>query len=89
MPNYVKLPTFDDDGNLNMVVETPRGSAVKLKYEPKAKVFIVSRSLVLGLIYPFDWGFIPGTKSEDGDPLDGWRYTILRLTPGWCCRAAP
>ncbi len=35
MPNYVKLPPFDDDGNLNMVVETPRGSAVKLKYEPK------------------------------------------------------
>ena len=48
MPNYVKLRTFDDDGNLNMVVETPRGSAVKLKYEPKTKVFTVSRSLVLG-----------------------------------------
>ena len=32
MPNFLKLRPFDDDGNLNMVVETPRGSAVKLKY---------------------------------------------------------
>src|SRR6185295_18387096 len=41
MPNFLKLRPFDDDGNLNMVVETPRGSTVKLKYEPKTKVFTV------------------------------------------------
>ena len=89
MPNYLKLRPFDDDGNLNMVVETPRGSAVKLKYEPKAKVFIVSRSLVLGLIYPFDWGFIPGTKSEDGDPLDALAVHDSSTYPGVVlpCRA--
>jgi inorganic pyrophosphatase len=89
MPDYVKLPSFDDDGNLNMVVETPRGSAVKLKYEPKAKVFIVSRSLVLGLIYPFDWGFIPGTKSDDGDPLDALAVHDSSTYPGVVlpCRA--
>jgi inorganic pyrophosphatase len=89
MPNYVKLPPFDDDGNLNMVVETPRGSAVKLKYEPKSKVFMVSRSLVLGLAYPFDWGFIPGTKSEDGDPLDALAVHDSSTYPGVVlpCRA--
>jgi inorganic pyrophosphatase len=89
MPNYVKLRPFDDDGNLNMVVETPRGSAVKLKYEPKTKVFTVSRSLVLGLTYPFDWGFIPGTKAEDGDPLDALAVHDSSTYPGVVlpCRA--
>ena len=89
MPNYVTLRPFDDEGNLNMVVETPRGSAVKLKYEPKTKVFMVSRSLVLGLTYPFDWGFIPGTRAEDGDPLDALAVHDSSTYPGVVlpCRA--
>jgi len=89
MPNFLKLRPFDDDGNLNMVVETPRGSTVKLKYEPKTKVFTVSRSLVLGLAYPFDWGFIPGTKAEDGDPLDALAVHDSPTYPGVVlpCRA--
>ena len=89
MPNFLKLRPFDDDGNLNMVVETPRGSTVKLKYEPKSKVFMVSRSLVLGLAYPFDWGFIPGTKAEDGDPLDALAVHDSSTYPGVVlpCRA--
>src|SRR5437762_6487030 len=70
MRNYSKLRAFNDDDDFNMVVETPRGSTVKLRYEPKTKVFTVSRALSLGLSYPFDWGFIPGTKAEDGDPVD-------------------
>ena len=48
MPNYSKLRAFNDD-DFNMVVETPRGSTVKLRYEPKTKVFTVSRALSLGL----------------------------------------
>jgi hypothetical protein len=51
---------FGEDGELRMVVEVPRGSTVKLTYEPKLG-FVVSRCLPLGLAYPFDWGFIPGT----------------------------
>ena len=53
-----------------MVVETPRGSNIKLDYEPELRAFTVSRALPLGLVYPYDWGFIPGTKGEDGDPID-------------------
>jgi inorganic pyrophosphatase len=36
MPNFAKLQPFKEDCDLNMVVETPRGSAVKLRYDPKA-----------------------------------------------------
>jgi inorganic pyrophosphatase len=70
MSNLTKIEAFSPDGELRMIVETPRGSAVKLKYEPKLKAFTVARSLPVGVTYPFDWGFIPGTEGEDGDPLD-------------------
>jgi inorganic pyrophosphatase len=70
MSNLFKLATFRDDGNLRVVVETPRGSQAKLDYDPKLKTFTLSKSLLTGLSYPYDWGFIPATRAEDGDPLD-------------------
>jgi inorganic pyrophosphatase len=89
MPNYAKLSSFNEDGDLNMVVETPRGSTVKLRNEPDTKVFTVSRALTLGLSYPFDWGFIPGTKAEDGDPVDALAVHDSATYPGVLlpCRA--
>jgi inorganic pyrophosphatase len=70
-----------------MIVETPRGSGVKFKYEPKLKVFAVGKALPLGLTYPFDWGFIPGTKGEDGDPLDALAIHDAASYPGSFCSA--
>lgn len=65
-----RLDPFDDEGILRMVVETPRGASVKLVYEPALGAFTVTRALALGVTYPFDWGFIPGTVAQYGDPLD-------------------
>lgn len=70
MPDLLKLPTRNDDGDVHVVVETPRGSAAKLEYDPGLEVFTLSKALILGLTYPYDWGFIPSTKGEDGDPID-------------------
>jgi inorganic pyrophosphatase len=64
------LPAFNEDGSVHAVVEAPKGSLIKLKYEIKLGVFTVSHSLPLGLSYPFDWGFVPSTQAPDGDPLD-------------------
>ncbi len=64
------LPTFDDDGNLNAIVETPKGSRNKFKYDEKMRIYMLRGVLPLGDIFPFDFGFLPSTVGDDGDPLD-------------------
>jgi inorganic pyrophosphatase len=70
MPNFINLPTFAEDGAVHVVVETPRCSRAKFAYDPKLETFTLTKSLLIGLTYPHDWGFVPSTTAEDGDPLD-------------------
>ena len=70
MTELSKLPTWADKQRIHTIVETPRGSRSKLEYDPKLKAFTLAKPLLAGLTYPYDWGFIPSTKAEDGDPLD-------------------
>jgi inorganic pyrophosphatase len=55
---------------LNVIVESPRGSTAKFKYDHSTQLMMLSRPLPAGLVYPYDWGFVPGTRASDGDPLD-------------------
>ncbi len=52
------------------VIETPSGTGNKLKYDAKLGIYRLDRVLPRGLTFPFDFGFIPETLAEDGDPLD-------------------
>lgn len=70
MPNLLNLPSFTDAGDVYVVVETPRGSRAKFDYDRKLKTFTLSKSLLTGLSYPHDWGFVPSTEADDGDPID-------------------
>lgn len=81
MTNLLKLPARSGD-LYRVVVETPRGSASKLAYEPETKVFEYSRPRPVGNTYPFDWGFIPSTLGDDGDPLDGMVLHQAATAPG-------
>jgi len=65
-----RLSPVDDHGRLRAVLESPKGSRHKLKYEPGSRVFSVACTLPAGMSMPFDFGFFPGTKGPDDDPLD-------------------
>ena len=76
------LPTFDADGRLLAVIEAPRGSANQLKYDPGSGVFLLHKVLPPGNVFPLDFGFVPGTLGEDGDPLDVLVLMDEPATPG-------
>ena len=57
-------------GTVEVIVETPKGSHNKLKYDPDRDAFRLSHVLPVGMTFPFDFGFVPDTRAEDGDPLD-------------------
>ena len=52
------------------VIETPKGRRNKFKYAPETQAFTLGGLLPEGLSFPFDFGFVPSTLAEDGDPLD-------------------
>ena len=69
--SLAKLETFDPETkDLNVVIETPRGSRNKFDYDERLGVFKLAHVLAEGLTFPNEFGFIPSTLAEDGDPLD-------------------
>jgi inorganic pyrophosphatase len=60
----------DDDALVRVIIETPKGCRNKYKYDPEMGAFKLSKVLPEGMVFPYDFGFIPGTKAEDGDPID-------------------
>ena len=55
---------------VQVVVETPHGCRNKYKLNPETGPIKLSKVMPEGMIFPYDFGFVPGTKGEDGDPLD-------------------
>ncbi len=72
MSDLSRLKTFaEKDGKtINAVIETPKGRRNKFKYEPDGQYFSLGGVLPAGAVFPFDFGFVPRTLGEDGDPLD-------------------
>jgi inorganic pyrophosphatase len=65
------LPAFDDDKSLvHVIIETPKGCRNKYKFDPEMRAFKLSKVLPEGMVFPYDFGFIPDTNAEDGDPID-------------------
>jgi inorganic pyrophosphatase len=66
----MSLPPRSEAGLVHVIVDTPKGSGNKYKYDPQLRLFKLSRIMPLGLHFPCDFGSIPGTAAADGDALD-------------------
>jgi inorganic pyrophosphatase len=66
----LQLKPRDDDDTIQVIIETPKGSRNKYAFDPDQRVFELTKVLPAGMVFPYDFGFIPSTKAEDGDPVD-------------------
>src|SRR5947208_2295748 len=57
-------------GTCRAIIETPKGFRNKFNYDPETNLFMLGGLLPEGMMFPFDFGFIPSTVGGDGDPLD-------------------
>jgi inorganic pyrophosphatase len=69
-PSRLKPVDAQDKKLLRVVIETPKGSRNKFAFDPKERIFELKKVLPAGMTFPYDFGFVPSTKAEDGDPID-------------------
>src|SRR4029434_2677036 len=74
-------PFAENKDDIHIVIDTPRGSRNKLKWNEKLGVLKLSHILTAGAVFPFDFGFVPGTRGADGDALDVLVLTDEPLVP--------
>ena len=67
---------------INCIIEIPKDTNVKYEYDSKLGVFKYDRSLISAMVYPASYGFIPSTKSDDGDALDVLIYNSRPIETG-------
>ena len=72
LTNPVSLsPRDPDDHNIvQVIIETPKGSRNKYAFDPEQRIFELKKVLPAGMAFPYDFGFVPSTIAEDGDPTD-------------------
>ncbi|HEY2362526.1 MAG TPA: inorganic diphosphatase [Candidatus Angelobacter sp.] len=68
--NPTRLATLDKDKKVQVIIETPKGSRNKYAWDPDQQIFALKKVLPEGMTFPHDFGFIPSTEAEDGDPID-------------------
>ena len=77
------------DGDIHAIVEAARGDRTKYKFDPETSMFTAHKFLPPGMTYPLNFGFIPSTRAEDGDPLDVLIQTEEASYPGCLFRCRP
>ena len=70
-----------DAAQISVIIETPKGSRNKFKYEPAKGIYKLAKVMPEGMMFPYDFGFVPDTKAEDGDPLDVLVLPMMRYFP--------
>lgn len=69
-PSKLNPVDSEDKKMLRVVIETPKGSRNKFAFDPKQHIFELKKVLPAGMTFPYDFGFVPSTIADDGDPVD-------------------
>ena len=77
-----EIPTRSSDGDVNVFVEIPKGSQNKYEYDEDLGMIVLDRTLHSSVHYPTDYGFVPGTRGADGEPLDAMVMVDQSTFPG-------
>ncbi len=85
-PTVLK-PIDKQNGILQVVIETPKGSRNKFAFDPDQRVFTLRKVLPAGMVFPYDFGFLPKTLAPDGDPFDVLLLMDEPAYPGVVVRA--
>jgi inorganic pyrophosphatase len=80
-------PIDKKDGLLQVIIETPAGSRNKFAFDPDQGIFALKKVLPAGMVFPYDFGFLPKTLAPDGDPIDVLLLMDQPAFPGIAVRA--
>lgn len=82
MTDFVRdIEPIGPGGTLRVVIDTPKGNRNKYKWDEGLGLFRLTKILPPGFAFPWNYGFLPKTRSEDGDPLDA---IVLMEDPVFC-----
>ena len=89
--NLAQIPAGKDIPNdINVVIEIPaQGAPIKYEVDKNSGALLVDRFMATAMFYPCNYGFIPNTLSDDGDPVDVLVVTPVPLMPGAVIRCRP
>ena len=82
--NLAKLSSGKDvaNGQINVLVEIPKDSAIKYELDKDSGIVMVDRFLHTAMRFPTNYGFVPNTLADDGDPLDVMVLSEYSVAPG-------
>jgi inorganic pyrophosphatase len=83
------IPPQPKPGVLNILIEIPGGSKNKYEFDKELNAFTLDRVLYSSVVYPCDYGFVPNTLGDDGDPIDGLVLMDQPTFPGCIIPARP
>ncbi|HEV2339298.1 MAG TPA: inorganic diphosphatase [Patescibacteria group bacterium] len=82
--DYKKLSTGKDpeNGLVNVLIEIPKDNNIKYELDKDSGLILVDRFLYTAMSYPFNYGFVPNTLAQDGDPIDVIVLSEHAVVPG-------
>lgn len=89
MVDLSRIPAQPKAGLINVLIEIPAGSKNKYEFDKDLNAFALDRVLYASVMYPYDYGFVPNTLADDGDPLDGMVIMDQPTFPGCVIAARP